>query len=130
MPVPDAHADEPRTEVQGDLYAEWVDAKTQAAAWKNRESKLRGELELQLGSNTGGTVNGRLVVTHRYKKTYATAALIRDNPALTQHYMKTRTVEELDIDEFVLVHPDVAAKYRIREMRLVTGGEADDDGTE
>lgn len=118
MAVPGKHDDEPRTEIQGDLYADWMDARDQENRWKIRATELRAELQRQLGTNTGGLVNGKLMVTYRYKETYAIAALIRDNPALTEHYMKEQTTSVLDIDTFALVHPEVAQRYRVRELRL------------
>jgi hypothetical protein len=53
------------------------------------------------------------------------AALVRDNPELTKHYMKRREVEELDIESFALVHGDIANKYRVREFRVAGGEEPD-----
>jgi len=125
VPVPGKHDDEPRTEVQGDLYGAWQDAREQAMAWGQRAADLRAKLEDQMGDSTGGLVNGRLVVTYRYKDKYAVAALVRDNPELTKHYMKRREVEELDIESFALVHGDIANKYRVREFRVAGGEEPD-----
>lgn len=125
MPVPGKHDDEARTEVQGDLYGAWLDAREQAMAWGQRAADLRAKLEDQMGDSTGGLVNGKLVVTYRYKEKYAVAALVRDNPDLTQHYMKKREVEELDIESFALVHGDIANKYRVREFRTAGGEEPD-----
>jgi hypothetical protein len=128
MPVPGKHDEEPRTEVQGDVYAQWLDARAQAVAWGQRAADLRAKLEDQMGTSTGGLVNGKLVVTYRYKQGYATQALMRDHPALTQHYMRTREVSELDIDQFALVHRDIADKYRIRQFRTVDGEDKTDGG--
>lgn len=129
MPVPGKHEDEPRTEIQGDLYAKWVDARGQATKWGQLAANYRSQLEDQMGDNTAGMVHGRTVVTYRYKDRYAVAALVRDNPGLTQHYMKVREIEELDIDSFASIHPEVASKYRIREFRLVGDTGEESDGT-
>ena len=129
VPVPGKHEEEPRTEIQGDLYAKWIDARGQATKWGQLAALYRDQLEAQMGSNTAGTVNGHTVVTYRYKDRYAVAALVRDNPGLTQHYMKTREIEELDIDTFASIHPEIAGKYRIREFRIAGDtGEGVGDG--
>jgi hypothetical protein len=128
MPVPGKHDDEPRSEIQADLFEKWLDARDQAMSWGKVAADYRQQLEDQLGTSTGGMIHGKLVVTYRPKGRYAVAALVRDNPALTQHYMKTREVSELDIDTFVSVHRDIADKYRIREFRVAGGVE--EDGTE
>jgi hypothetical protein len=117
--VPGKHDAEIRVEVQGETYVQWVHAAEQAKSWKAKADRLRDQLEYQLGDATGGTVFGTLVVTHRPKESFAIQALIRDNPGLTQHYMRTRTVEEFDLESFLLVHAEVAEKYRVREFRLV-----------
>lgn len=118
MPVPGKHEGEPRTEVQASLYEAWLDARSQASKWGQLAADYRHQLEQWLGDNTAGTVNGRTVVTYRYKDRYAIAALVRDNPALTEHYMRKREVEELDIDTFASIHPEIAGRYRIREFRI------------
>lgn len=117
MGVPKKHDDEPRTEVQGDLYADWAHAKAQAKIWEIKAKELEAKLLAQMGSATGGMVGGRLVCTYRYKNSYAVAALVRDNPALTEHYMKEYTTNRLDIDTFALVHPEIARKYQVREFK-------------
>lgn len=118
MAVPEKHDDETRTEVQGDLYADWIRAREQAKIWEAKKKALEAQLLAQMGQATGGTVNGRVVCTYRYKDHYAVAALVRDNPALTEHYMTDYTVSRLDIDKFVLVHPEIARKYQVREFRV------------
>lgn len=128
MPVPSKHDNEPRTEIQGDLYADWVDARDQMQRWTLRAEELRRKLEEQLGEATAGTIHGRVMLTYRYKSGYATRALIRDFPALTEDYMRSRVVEELDMDAFVASHPDLAARYRIRELRRVSSVEEESDG--
>jgi hypothetical protein len=125
MPVPGKHDDEPRTEIQAELYEKWLDARDQAMSWGRLAADYRDQLEAQLGENTGGTIHGRLVVTYRGKERYAVASIVRDNPALTEHYMKTREIRELDIDTFAKVHQDIAEKYRIREFRIAGGGDED-----
>jgi hypothetical protein len=129
VPVPGKHDEEPRTEIQGDLYAQWVDARNQAVSWGKLAADLRAKLEDQMGDSTGGLIHGRLVVTYRYKDKYAVAALIRDNPALTEHYMKTREVQELDIDTFARIHPEIVRRYRVREFRVAgDSGEGESNG--
>lgn len=118
MAVPEKHEDEVRTEVQGDLYADWLHAREQAQIWDRKKKVLESQLLAQMGQATGGMVGGRLVCTYRYKDHYAVAALVRDNPALTEHYMKDYTVSKLDIDTFAMVHPDIARKYQVREFRV------------
>lgn len=127
MGVPEKHDDEVRTEVQGDLYADWIHARMQASIWQAKKKDLEARLLAQMGSATGGMVGGRLVCTYRYKDHYAVAALVRDNPALTEHYMKTHTVEKLDIDTFALVHPDIARKYQVREFRVAGSTEEEEN---
>lgn len=127
MAVPEKHDDEIRTEVQGDLYAQWIHAREQAKAWDTRKKSLEAQLLAQMGQATGGMVGGRLVCTYRYKDHYAVAALVRDNPALTEHYMKEFTVSKLDIDTFALVHPDIARKYQVREFRVAGSMEEEQD---
>lgn len=121
MPVPGKHDNESRTEIQAETYERWLDARDQAVAWGRRAADLRAKLEDQLGFSTGGLVDGKLVVTYRYKEKYAVAALVRDYPDLTEHYMRTREVSELDIDTFAGVHKDIADKYRVREFRIAGG---------
>lgn len=130
MAVPEKHHDEPRTEVQGDLYADWVHARMQCAIWEAKKKELEARLLIQMGQATGGTVGGRLVCTYRYKNNYAVAALVRDNPALTEHYMKEYTTSKLDIDTFALVHPDIARKYQVREFRVAGSTEEEEINAE
>ena len=127
MAVPGKHDDEPCTEVQGDLYADWLHARMQARIWDAKKKELEGRLLAQMGPATGGTVAGRLVCTYRYKDHYAVAALVRDNPALTEHYMKEYTTSRLDIDTFALVHPDIARKYQVREFRVAGSTEEEEN---
>lgn len=126
MPVPAKHADEPRTEIQADLYTKWLDARDQAMSWGKLAADYRAQLEDQLGTNTGGMINGKLVVTYRGKERYAVASIVRDHPALAEHYMRTREVHELDIESFARVHGDIAERYRIREFRIAGGGDEDE----
>lgn len=128
MPVPRKHDDEPKTEIQGDLYADWVDARDQMQRWTLRAEELRRKLEEQLGEATAGTIHGKVMLTYRYKSGYATRALVRDYPVLTESYMRSRVVEELDMDAFSASHPGLAEKYRIRELRRVSATEEASDG--
>ena len=118
MPVPDKHSDESTVELDRDLYERWTSAVQAAKAWEAEEKRLRALLEAILGDSTAGTVNGRKVVSYREKEKWATTALQRDYPNLTQHFTKTETKENVfDFDSFYLVHQDVADKYRVREFR-------------
>jgi hypothetical protein len=128
MAVPGKHDDEETSEVQESTYTQWVDAKKKRDTWAAMEAVLRRELEAQLGSATAGTIHGRKVLTWRPKKSWAIAALVRDYPALTQHYMLNRTVTELDLESFGLVHPEIVAKYQSRQFCLAGDPEVEEEG--
>ncbi len=128
MPVPGKHENEPKVDLGESLYLAWLDARDQAMAWRKRQDELQKELNDQFGTSTMGLVNGRPALTYRYKEKYATAALIRDNPALTEYYMKDRVVRELDVEAFAKVHPEIAQKYQIRELRAISNVEVAGNG--
>jgi CRP-like cAMP-binding protein len=132
MPVPDRHANEPTREVQAEAYSAWVRAKTAAEAWKAEEQRLRSILELAMGDADAATINGRKVLTNRFTERIATKRLQEDYPDLTEHFMRDQVVHEFDLTSFLLVHRDIAEKYRVRSFRVVaepTEVETDDQGS-
>jgi hypothetical protein len=119
MPVPDKHANEVTREIQADAYAAWIRAKTAAEAWKAEEQRLRAALELALGDADAATINGLKVITNRPTERIATKRLQEDYPDLTEHFMRDQVVHEFDLASFLLVHRDIAEKYRVRSFRAV-----------
>ncbi len=120
MHVPDKHADEPTQEIQESAFEAWFNAKQAAEAWKAEEQRLRVALELAMGEADAATINGRKVVTNRFTDRIAVKRLQEDYPALTEHYMRPVTKTEFDVDSFLLMHREIAEKYRVRSLRLVT----------
>lgn len=125
MPIPDPYANEPTAEVDLDHYRNWLVAKDAVMKWQKEVKRLEELLGKQMGDASAGTVNGTKVITHRPQKNYAAAALRRDYPDLTAHFVKKTVVDEFQVDDFVAAHPDIAEPYRVRAFRMVVN--ADDD---
>ena len=120
MPVPDRHADEVTQEIQESAFEAWLNAKQSAEAWKAEELRLRAVLEAAIGEADAATVNGQKVVTNRPTERIAVKRLQEDYPALTEHYWRDNVVHEFDLSSFVRVHREIAERYRVRSLRLVT----------
>jgi hypothetical protein len=117
MPVPDLHTEEPKVEVSPGLYQSWREAEDNAKAWDKVARERRQALEQSLGDAHAGTVGGRLVVTYRPSEKWATAALIKAYPDLTQHYMRPKESQELDLELFRRAYPQIAEAFRVRVFR-------------
>lgn len=120
MPIPSKYEDEPKVEVPKDLYASWREAEEAAAAWKKVAEQRRAELEQIIGSAYAATIDGATVITYRPSEKWATAALIKAYPELTQHYMRKRETQELDLDLFRRAYPEIAEAFRVRTFRDAT----------
>jgi len=132
VPVPNKHANEVTREIQAEAYFAWIRAKTAAEAWKAEEQRLRAALELDLGDADAATINGLKVLTNRPTERIATKRLQEDYPDLTEHFWRDSVVHEFDLASFLLVHRDIAEKYRVRSFRVVaepTEVETDDQGS-
>jgi len=121
--TPAPYADEPTQEIDRAIFAKWQEARSNADAWMKEAQRLRAHLESMIGDSFAATIDGIKVLTYRPGSKYATAAIRRDYPDLTQHFMTTRLVEELDVDRFLMVHPEIAEKYRVRSFREVDSAE-------
>lgn len=119
MPLPDPHANEPTTEVNEDLYQNWVQAQAFANGWQERADEFKKMLMEQVGNTFAGTVNGVKVFTYRPENRYATSRLLREQEPLARHFMRQVLKEELDVQAFHQHHPDVVDLYRIRSFREV-----------
>jgi hypothetical protein len=117
MPLPSKHEDEPKVEVPADLYTSWREAEEAAAAWKKVAEQRRHDLEQIIGSAYAATVDGATVITYRPSEKWATAALVKAYPELTQHYMRTKETTELDLDLFRRAYPEIAKAFRVRTFR-------------
>jgi hypothetical protein len=117
----DKNKDEPTQEISKDLYVNWLEAKTAAAAWAKLEKGYRDQLEQQIGDAFAATVDGEKVISYRPANGYAEAALRQAYPDLAQHYVHTITKSEevFDMDLFARAFPEVAARFRIRPFKAV-----------
>lgn len=127
MPTPTPHDDEPTQEIDRAIFAQWREARNNAAAWAVEALRLRKHLESMLGDAFAATVDGAKVLTNRPGSKYAAAAIQRDYPDLTQHFIVSRLVDELDVAAFAARHPDIAEKYRVRSFREVGSANATEE---
>ena len=117
MPLPDPYETEPTKEIDRDKYQLWLDARAAVKAWQEEATRLATDLQESLQGMSAGTVDGKKVISYRYKDQYAVARLMKDYPDLTQHFMHTEEVKTLDLLRFVAANPEVANRYRVREFR-------------
>lgn len=120
MGLPDPHQNEPATELDSRLWAEYTEARGNREGWEARERQIRAEIEAALGQNTAGTVGGVKVMTYRGGETFAAARIQKDYPDLAAHFTRLREVEEFAVKEFAERHPDLAEPYRSRSFRMVS----------
>lgn len=123
MSTPAPYADEPTQEIDRAIFARWQEARSNADAWAKEALRLRTHLESMLGDAFAATIDGRKVLTYRPGQKYATAAIRRDFPDLTQHFMTTKLEEVLDMDRFLAAHAEIAERYRVRSFREVDSAE-------
>ena len=114
MPLPDPHAGEMTTEINGDVFKLYEEALGRVQEWTEYANKLKTMILEQLGEAYAGTVDGEKVVSHRPKKQYAESRLRQDYPDLTEHFMKWKTEQTFDLDAFIQAHPEIAEQYRVR----------------
>lgn len=119
MPLPDPYADELTVEIDRDKYKLWQEAKAAAQAWDAEAKRLGADLLYSMHGFSAATIDGVKVLSHRFKNQYAVGQLLKDYPDLTKHFMKPELVEQLDVPAFVTAHPEIAEKYRVRELRRV-----------
>jgi hypothetical protein len=119
MPLPNKHDSEPKVELDNHawLYRSWREAEDNAAAWKKVAEERRKELEQLIGDAYAATVDGSVVITYRPTEKWATAALVKAYPELTQHYMRTKETRELDLELFRRAYPEIADAFRVRTFR-------------
>lgn len=113
----DPHADEPVVELDGGLWKRYTQASVNAAGWKTEADRLRAEIEDRLGDAYAGIVDGAKVVLNRPTARYAITRLLKDYPALAQHFMVTQRQEVFDLERFSAQHPEIAERYRVRSFR-------------
>lgn len=118
MALPEPRPEEDAIEVDRDTAKLLQEARDAMKAWEEEVERLKKKLQDEMGDATAATVDGRLIATWRPKETYREAALVKDNPDLTQHYMETEVVTKFNMGRFAEMHPDIAAKYQSREFRL------------
>jgi hypothetical protein len=119
MVLRDKHAMESTAEVDPNLIRQLATAEASATAWTEEVERLKDKLRQEMGDAFAATVNGVKVYTNRPKNQYALAALMRDYPDLTQHYMVTRVVEALDVEAFGDSHPKILEQYHSRALARV-----------
>jgi len=117
MPLPDPHATEPVAEIDRDKYQLWLEAKAAAKAWTAEAKRLETDLQEQLQGMHAGTVDGKKVISYRYKDQYAVRRLVDDYPDLTERFIFPVKVPTFDITSFAAAHPEIAERYRVREFR-------------
>ncbi len=115
----DPHADEPKVQLDPVTYREYLQAASNADAWKKEAERLKAILDEQIGDAYAGVVDDEKVITHRPEQRWRLAALVKDYPDITQHYIITEVNRVLDIAAFRKVHPDIADKYQSRSFRLI-----------
>lgn len=113
----DPYADEPTADVDPELSRLHREACGAAAVWGKEAERLKKLIDDQIGDAHAGLVDGRKLYTHRPEERWAVAALVKDNPELTQHYYSTVEKEEFDFESFRRIHPEIAEKYRVRSFR-------------
>lgn len=115
----DPHADEPTAEMDRVTYTQYLEAQSNAAAWKKESERLMKLLDEQIGDAYAGTIDGHKLVTHRPEQRWSVRQLVQDYPELTAHYMKKVVVDEFEMEEFRKAHQDIADKYRVRSFRTL-----------
>lgn len=123
MSIPDPNAQEPVAELDANLYQQYKVAAGNAEAWANIAGRLKEQLQAQIGAAHAGTVDGNKVLTYRPSRKYAEAALQKQYPDMTQHFLRLQTREVFDMEAFAIRHPDIAEQFRVRSLREVAGGE-------
>jgi len=114
MPLPDPYANEKTVELDPERVKLLNEAKDAIRRWTEFYSKLKKELMDELGDAHAGTIDGEKVIYYRPKDQWAVSTLKRDYPDLVEHFMRTETVEVLDLEAFRAKHPNVAERYRVR----------------
>lgn len=117
MPLPDPHAHEPTVQLDRDKVKLWMEAKAAEKAWKREADRLRAEIERDMGYAYAGTVDGVKVIFYRPQDRFAEVALCNAYPDLTAHFMRSRTIEEFQMGDFLAAHPDIAEQYRVRAFQ-------------
>jgi hypothetical protein len=115
----DPHRNEPAVELDKSTWLEYIEAKSNADAWEAEAKRRRAALVLAIGDSYAGLVDGKKVVTHRPKESWAVARILKDHPDLAQHFLVPRVVEELDIERFRKVYPEIAAEYQTRSFNTI-----------
>jgi hypothetical protein len=82
--------------------------------WKAHREKIRQEIELAMGTAESGTVNGREVVTHTTRDSFAHAEFRKAYPDIAEVFMVTTVKKELNWRQLLQVHPDIATPYQTR----------------
>lgn len=113
----DPHANEPKVEIDTDIYGQWMEVRAAIKEAQAVEAELRAQIEKQMGNATAATVGGVTVITYRPRKGWNTKGLLRDHADLCEHYMTTSVDTRLDVYQFAAHHPDIAAMYQTRDFR-------------
>jgi len=78
--------------------------------------ELRNAIQIFMGSETDGYLDGRLVLTNRPKggESFAKAQFRTKYPELAQMFTVKRVKEDLDMEALRRLHPDVVAEFQNR----------------
>jgi hypothetical protein len=116
--IPDPFSDEPTSEIDPELWYQYLAAREAADVAKEKLERLKNEVVGAIGDAHAGTVDGRKVATFRPKRQWAEAALIQAYPDLARHFMRTKVTEVLDLPAFMERHPDIVNQFQVRAFRL------------
>jgi hypothetical protein len=113
----DPHRNESVVELNRDTVKLWREAKAAVVAWEKAATHYEMMLKVQLGDAFAGMIDDEKVITWRPQNKYATASLRRDYPDLTEHFMESKLVTDINMERFAAQHPDIADQYRVRSFR-------------
>lgn len=103
-------------------------AKQQAT---EHHDQLKNRVRALIGDRERLTDGTRCVATWRSTDRYAHTRLTAEHPELVANYTRTEQRSVLDTDALRADHPDIAERYRVRQLRIAThdNNEEDHDGT-
>lgn len=119
MPLPDPYANETTTELDPVTFSQYMEATDAVSKWQQEANRLKAMLIEQLGDAHAGLVDGRKLVYYRPTDRWAEARMIKENPDLTQHYIRPKVIDVFDLDAFSSSHPEIVDRYRVRSFRSV-----------
>jgi hypothetical protein len=85
--------------------------------WKQRQEKVKAELDAVMGSATVGTVEGSPVLTYRYENRFQGSEFRKTYPDTYRMFTHEVTKTEFDLDWFKRSRPDLYDQFRVRSLK-------------